>query len=99
MNPTESKPATPEPIVLTCYCCRSEYQRGRYNCCAARDGMKSHVWLAAWCDTCGKCPRHCLCETRIPRERSSTYDPDAVVGMTPIQKTAGSFQGKIWRNG
>ncbi len=55
-------------MTLTCYCCGESYERGRYRCCAPPNGLASHVWLGQYCRECAKCPKHCLCATKQPRQ-------------------------------
>ena len=93
MNAIESK-TEPKPI-FTCYCCGTTYERGRFRCCAPKDGMKAYYWQALWCATCNKCPNHCLCETRVQRDPGVRRFNE----MTPIRKLASEFQGKIWKRG
>lgn len=49
------------PVLLRCYCCREQYEKGHFACCAPPAGMASRVWLSKYCGTCLKCPKHCAC--------------------------------------
>jgi hypothetical protein len=56
--------------TLTCHCCGTRYDVGKFTCCAPPKGMASHVWLSLSCwaeDGCKKCARHCQCPTKAER--------------------------------
>jgi hypothetical protein len=56
---------------MWCMCCRTEYDRGKFVCCAPPNGMKSEHWLSLSCPDppkgCGKCAKHCQCPSKAER--------------------------------
>lgn len=80
---------------LTCYCCKSTYERGKFRCCAPPSNMRPHYWRAQFCAACNKCPHHCLCVDRVMRDSTLKVRNE----MEPLRKLAAEFQGKIWKHG
>lgn len=75
---------------MRCMCCKEWYERGRFTCCAPPNGMRTDKWMSLTCPDpprgCGKCIRHCECESKKER-----------LGKGPLASLAQAFLAEYGR--
>ncbi len=87
-------------MMLHCYCCGAQYERGKFQCCAAPKGMASHTWLEKWCRVeiepgkkCNSCPR-CGCAHRAPVKETG-HDVGWTTPGDLAPKNRGQLRGQV----